>query len=73
MPTAREEEIAKLDALIAEETGEEIITPELEVDDEGEDEEKKDDAPLAERKPDEVGATNTAETATEIKKEVKRS
>lgn len=72
MATAREEEIAKLDALIAAETGEELEAPIVEDDIEEEEEvEGEDIAPPAEKKPAEVGATNTAETATEIKPEVK--
>lgn len=71
MPTAREEEIAKLDALIAEEEGEEITVPDpkIEKDEEDEDSEKKDDAPLVEDKQVGGGDTNTAETATETKAE----
>lgn len=66
MVTAREEEIAKIDALLAEENGEEIVTPDPETEEEEKDE-GEDDAPLVEDK--QVGAedSSTAETATETK------
>ena len=67
MPTAREEEIAKLDALIAQENGEELDVPEPEHDEEEEDDGKKEDAPPAEVKQDGVEDTNTAAPATAIK------
>lgn len=68
MATAREEEIAKIDALLAEEKGEEIVTPEPNIEEEEEEEsEKKDDAPLVEEKQVGVVDTNTAATATETK------
>ncbi len=47
MATAREEEIAKIDALLAEENGEEIITPDPEIEEEDEGEEEI-ETPVAE-------------------------
>lgn len=52
MATAREEEIAKLDALIAAEEGEEITTPEPEVEEETEEEEGGEEVVTPDPKPD---------------------
>lgn len=59
MPNAREEEIAKLDALIAEEEGEEIVTATTESDDDREDKEENDTQPTERKQPGE-GDANSA-------------